>query len=80
MNVRKEAGLMNPETGEYFELDLYLPSLNLAFEYQVSFTLQNKRGGGEGEREGRKRIWYLMVLIRACTTMLLPNIHRNHQT
>ena len=27
---------MNPETGEYFELDLYLPSLNLAFEYQVS--------------------------------------------
>ena len=26
---------MNPETGNYFELDLWLPSLNLAFEYQV---------------------------------------------
>lgn len=35
MNVRKEAGLLNTETGADLELDIYLPSLNLAFEYQV---------------------------------------------
>jgi hypothetical protein len=34
INSRKEAGLVNPETGEYLELDIYMPSLNLAFEYQ----------------------------------------------
>lgn len=34
-NARKEAQLINPETGDYLELDIYLPSLKLAFEYQV---------------------------------------------
>ena len=34
-NARKEAGLINPETGLPLELDIYLPSLSLAFEYQV---------------------------------------------
>lgn len=34
-NVRKEAGLQNPETGSYLELDIYLPELKLALEYQV---------------------------------------------
>lgn len=32
--MRKEAGLLNPMTGEYMELDIYLPSLSLAFEFQ----------------------------------------------
>lgn len=36
VNARKEAELVNPETGEYLELDLYLPALKLAFEYQVT--------------------------------------------
>lgn len=35
VNARKVAELMNPETGTYLELDIYLPSLRLAFEYQV---------------------------------------------
>jgi len=35
VNTRAEAGLLDPDTGEYFELDIYLPSLQLAFEYQV---------------------------------------------
>ena len=26
---------MNPETNEYLELDVYIPSLSLGFEYQV---------------------------------------------
>ena len=36
VKARKEAGLINPDTGDYMELDIFLPQLNLAFEYQVS--------------------------------------------
>jgi len=28
---------VNPSTGQLMELDIYLPSLNLAFEYQVYY-------------------------------------------
>lgn len=38
VNVRKEAGILHPDTREYMELDLYIPSLRLAFEFQVDFT------------------------------------------
>ena len=35
VNARKEADLLNPETNSFYELDLYLPTLHLAFEFQV---------------------------------------------
>lgn len=38
INARSEAGLVNPATGEFLELDIYLPSLKLAFEFQVIHT------------------------------------------
>ena len=37
VNARKDADLINPETNWYLELDIFFPSLNLAFEYQVIF-------------------------------------------
>jgi len=40
-NSRKEPNIINPETGAYMELDIYIPSLNLALEYQVSLLQNN---------------------------------------
>ena len=35
VNARREVGLINPESMQYLEIDIYLPSLQLGFEYQV---------------------------------------------
>lgn len=39
VNARKEADLINPATNTPLELDLFLPSLHLAFEHQVWLAL-----------------------------------------
>jgi len=38
VNVRKEAGIRTAQ-GEYLELDIWLPSLQLAFEFQVGHLI-----------------------------------------
>jgi len=35
VNARKEPGLVDTANDTYLELDIYLPSLHLAFEFQV---------------------------------------------
>ena len=39
INARKDADLIHPHTFQHLELDIYLPSLRLAFEYQVLIFL-----------------------------------------
>ena len=35
INARKEAGLADPTTNMFLEVDIFMPQLNLAFEFQV---------------------------------------------
>jgi len=35
INARKEAGILNPNTNNFMELDIFLPDFQLALEFQV---------------------------------------------
>ena len=35
INARKEAGILNPNTNNFMELDIFLPDFHLALEFQV---------------------------------------------
>lgn len=40
-NARKEANIVNQKTGHYFEVDIWLPNLQLGLEFQVLYILMN---------------------------------------
>ena len=55
-NSRKHAKIRNYVTGSFLELDVWIPQLQLSFEFQVIDGEERERGKGEcrGERrEGR---------------------------
>ena len=36
INARKKANVLNPKTNRYLEIDIWIPSLRLCFEFQVN--------------------------------------------
>lgn len=39
MNAKKHPDLKYPDSGNYLELDIWIPALNVAFEFQVNILL-----------------------------------------
>lgn len=74
VNVRTEAGLLIPETGEYFELDIYLPSLKLAFEYQEKhhYTSSDSAYKPLAELKDRDRKKKAAALAKGITLIIVP--------
>lgn len=40
-NARKQLSIRNPETDNFLELDIWIPDLNLGFEFQVYFAIRD---------------------------------------
>jgi hypothetical protein len=41
--VRREAEIINPSTGLFLELDIWIPSLKICFEFQVFSLIEGKK-------------------------------------
>jgi hypothetical protein len=50
-NLRKEMGILYPPTGYFLEVDLWVPDLKLAFEFQVRKIKRKKEKENEMEKE-----------------------------
>lgn len=46
MNARKESNIKYPSSDTFLEIDLWIPSLNLGFEYQVIIIIIIMRDNG----------------------------------
>jgi hypothetical protein len=53
INVRKEGAFINPITGKFLELDVYISDLKIGFEFQVCVEEDSSEGEKEEKREGR---------------------------
>jgi len=71
-NARTEAGIINPESNTFLELDVYVPSHNLAFEFQVFPLPPPPLSQCISLAETR------FSSRRNNTTMELPNMYINH--
>jgi len=71
VNVRKEAGIRNPESDTWLEVDVFIPSLKLGFEFQVSGLGVWGGGWGEGGDRFNSRILNRNVITLQEWTMLL---------
>ncbi len=38
-NARKQGGVKYPITGSFLEMDIWIPNLNLCFEFQVFYLI-----------------------------------------
>lgn len=54
INARKETNIKSPETGKPLEWDVWIPNLQIIFEYQVSISFLKKR---EAIREKQEKKW-----------------------
>jgi hypothetical protein len=74
-NARKAAGLLNPDTGDYYEVDLFLPELKLGFEYQEQHHFQpqaHMEGHSLAEIQVRDKRKKGLALQKGITLIAVP--------
>ena len=75
VNARKEADLINPATNTPLELDLFLPSLHLAFEHQVFIPLSSLKSKYWTESMTNNRINPIMLMSIHTTDPFMKSNH-----